>query len=265
MAFPKTLQEVLLFMEGKHIDDCFFLMQRIREISEATKDGSQESVQRLVEIVKSAEGLSTRILKAAGVQTLRQDELHYAILKLGTTEVRDISLRHAYRSTSATTDRFRRDLWNFNFCHALVADHCRKLLTVEGEAYLPALLERLGVIVFHQYYGPEYRQLRESLNSSTNLYAHETATLGYNSIDVGAQTLHLWGLEALTAPLANQLTPATEIDKVRYFARSITSKITNLFPDGVTYDPAVIDPLAKALGSDFHVKAIEHLRSALLR
>ena len=74
MAFPKTLQEVLLFMEGKHIDDCFFLMQRIREISEATKDGSQESVQRLVEIVKSAEGLSTRILKAAGVQTLRQDE-----------------------------------------------------------------------------------------------------------------------------------------------------------------------------------------------
>jgi hypothetical protein len=33
----------------------------------------------------------------------------------------------------------------------------------------------------------------------------------------------------------------------------------------VTYDPAVIDPLAKALGSDFHVKAIEHLRSALLR
>jgi hypothetical protein len=79
------------------------------------------------------------------------------------------------------------------------------------------------------------------------------------------QTLELWGLQELAAPLAGQLTPATEIDKVRYFARSITARIANLFNDGVTYDPAVIDPLARALGPDFHVKAIKHLRSALLR
>ena len=162
MAFPKTLPALLLFMEGKHIDDCFVLMQRIRDINEATKAKSQDSVQRLIEIVKSAEGLSTRILRAAGVQTLRADELHYAILKLGTNEVRDISLRHAYGSMAGSADRFRKDLWNFNFCHALVADHCRKLLGIEGEVYLPALLERLGVIIFHQYHGPEYRQLRET-------------------------------------------------------------------------------------------------------
>jgi HD-like signal output (HDOD) protein len=265
MAFPKTLPDLLLFMEGKHIDDCFVLMQRIRDINEATKAKSKESVQRLVEIIKSAEGLSTRILRAAGLQTLREEELQYAILKLGSEEVRDISLRHAYGSTAGSADRFRKDLWSFNFCHALVADHCRKLLGVEGEVYLPALLERLGAIILHQYYGPEYRQLRDAQSPSTTLYAHETAVLGYNSIEVGAHTLELWGLQELAAPLAGQLTPATEIDQVRYFARSITARITNLFNDGVTYDPAVIDPLARALGPDFHVKAIKHLRSALLR
>jgi HD-like signal output (HDOD) protein len=162
MAFPKTLPALLLFMEGKHIDDCFVLMQRIRDINEATKARSQESVQRLAEIIKSAEGLSTCILRATGVQRLREEELHYAILKLGSDEVRDISLRHAYRRTSGSADRFRKDLWNFNFCHALVADHCRKLLGVESEVYLPALLERLGVIILHHYYGPEYRQLRDA-------------------------------------------------------------------------------------------------------
>jgi hypothetical protein len=115
MAFPKTLPALLLFMEGKHIDDCFVLMQRIRDINEATKARSQESVQRLAEIIKSAEGLSTCILRATGVQRLREEELHYAILKLGSDEVRDISLRHAYRRTSGSADRFRKDLWNFNF------------------------------------------------------------------------------------------------------------------------------------------------------
>jgi HD-like signal output (HDOD) protein len=265
MAFPKTIQEFARFMEGKHIDDCFILIQRIRELQDATRAKSQDSIQRLVEIVRSAEGLSSRILRAAGVQTLREDELHYAILKLGADEVRDISLRHAYRSTAASADRFRKDLWNFNFCHALVADHCRKLLKIEGEAYLPALLERLGVIIFHQYFGAEYQQLREAKDPSSTLYARETAALGYNSIDVGAQMLRLWGLEALEPALSSQLNPAAEIDQVRYFARSITARITKAFHDGVTYDPAVIDPLAKALGPDYHVKAIEHLRSALLR
>lgn len=265
MAFPKTLPALLLFMEGKQIDDCFFLMQRIRDINEATKAKSKESVGRLVEIVKSAEGLATRILRAAGVPTLREDELHYAILKLGSEEVRDIALRHAYGSTAGSADRFRKDLWNFNFCHALVAEHCRRLLGVEGEAYLPALLERLGVIILHQYHGPEYLQLRNSRNPSTTLYEHETAVLGYNSIDVGVHTLELWGLQELAAPLAGQLTPATDVDRVRYFARSVTARITNVFNDGAVYDPAVIDPLAAALGPDFHVKAIEHLRAALLR
>ena len=265
MALPKTLPALLLFMEGKHVDDCFALMQRIRDINEATKAKSNDSVDRLVEIIKSAEGLTTRILRAAGVQTLRSEELNFAILKLGANEVRDIALRHAYGSTAGAADRFRKDLWNFNFCHALVADYCRKLLGVEGEAYLPALLERLGVIILHQYFGPEYRQLRDSRNSSTTLYAHETEVLGYNSIEAGVHTLELWGLQELAAPLSTQLTPVTEIDKVRYFARNITARITNLFRDGVTYDPAVIEPLAKTLGPDFHAKAIEHLRTALLR
>lgn len=252
-------------MEGKHIDDCFSLMQRIRDINEATKARSNDSIQRLVEIVKSAEGLSTRILRAAGVPALREDELQYAILKLGAEEVRDISLRHAYGSTAASADRFRKDLWNFNFCHALVAEHCRSLLGVGGEVYLPSLLERLGMIVLHQYHGPEYRQLRESKDPSATLYEHETAMLGYNSIEVGVHTLELWGLQELAAPLAAQLTPATDIDRVRYFARNVTTRITNLFNDGVVYDPAVIDPLAKALGPDYHARAIDHLRTALLR
>ena len=265
MSIPKTLPAMLQFMEGRHVDDCFLLMQRIRDLNEATRARSQDSIQKLVDIVKASEGLATRILRAAGVQSLHPDELNFAILKLGTQEVRDIALRHAYGSMAGSGDRYRTDLWNFNFCHALVADHCRKLLGLDGEVYLPALLERLGVIILHQYFAADYRAVREGRGAAESLYDRERAALGYTSIEVGAHTLELWGLGELAAPVEAQLTPASDLDRVRYFARFLAGRMAPVFADGVAYEPEVLEPLAQALGADFQSRAVEYLRMALRR
>jgi hypothetical protein len=268
MNFPPNITALVRFLDAQKIDDSLSVLHTITALSRhlAVQNASYEEI---ADIVEKSEPLTMDILAAAGGSTRGSSPtVLEALLQLGNTRIKKIVTLHSFRQihrtfqTKTARDVHRNNVWSFSYSHALLSQRCHDACGNDGDAYLPALLERTGVILFGQFFFDAYSALIASKPDNCNRYDWEMMHLGYNSIEVGARYLEHLKIDDIAARVRAQLKPRSESDEIRYFARHLALAKVPVFFDDVVYDEEIIARVRERLGPEFEEGAVLYLKSA---
>jgi len=267
MNFPPNIAELLAFLDTQKIDDDLSVLQTISALSRhlAAENVSYETI---ADIVQQSEPLALEIVAAVGAPRSTHLPVLEALLLLGQTRIKKIITLHSFRQIHRTfqpavpRDIHRKNVWTFSYCHALLAQRCQEACGVEGDVYLPALLERAGVIIFNQFFFEAYSDSLAGKPAHCSRYDWEREKLGYDSIEVGARYLEHLKIDDLAGQVRTQLAPQTEADAIRYFARHLTRAKVPVFFDDVALDEAIIAGIRNKLEPDFEHAAVLYLKTA---
>jgi len=276
MTFPSTLEVMLEFLNRKKLDDQLDMIRNIATLSVQLQGGGT-SYCNIADTVDRSEPLAMEIHNAARTAHYIPGTTTEALIMLGDLQIKKIITLHSFRQihktfqTETPFDLRRKAVWTASYSHALLAQRCQDSLEMGVDIYLPSLFERTGIIIFNQFFFDDYSELLKYKPAMLDRYTWETRNLGYNSIEVGADYLQQMGLSDFAQQVRTQLTPTSDADKVRYYARklsrlvytTINGKRVLALDDDFVYDDAIICEAKTKLGSHIDAMAVPYLRSAL--